>query len=126
MLRDDVVRVWDSWQRTLHLVATDANNRTNLGIANLGPSEVEVTLRAWSPTGSTIFGSGTVTVAPFGFHQVNRIETLIPEIADHEQIVLRVSALATSEGGSFLDRNVLVYASRVDGITGDAVFLLGR
>ncbi len=124
LLRRERVRTWDSEERTLQLVTVDEANRTNVGIVNMGPDEVTVKLDAWSNAGTGTLGSATVTLPPFGYRQVDRIETLIPEIEGKPRVVLT----GTIESGQEdpLDGGVVLYASRVDNVTGDAVFIAGH
>ena len=124
LLRRDRVRTWDSEERTLQLASVAGGNRTNVGVINLGPEEVTVTLSGWSSSGSGLLGEATVTLPPFGYTQIDRIETLIPELEGRDRVVL-TGTIESGEGDP-LDGGVVLYASRVDGVTGDAVFIAGH
>jgi len=122
MLRLPEFRFWDRYQRLVNLVMVDAENRTNLGLVNLGPGEVTVMITAISPDGWFI-GEYTVELAPFQHRQFDRLESVIPEA---DGVGLASLMFAVEDGGesNLYQQDVAVYVSRVDETTGDAVFIL--
>ncbi len=122
MLRLSEPRFGDSYRRLVNLVMVDAENRTNLGLVNLGPGEVAATIIAIAPGGSFL-GNHTVELGPFEHRQIDRLESVIPA-ADGVGLVALSFGLESDSEGRGLRQGVAVYASRVDNTTGDAVFAL--
>jgi len=90
----------------------------------MGPSGVTVGLSAWSASGSGLPGSVSVALPPFGYRQVDRVETLIPGLEGRDRAV-RIGSIGAAEEDP-PDGGVVPYASRVDNVTGDAVFTAGH
>lgn len=122
MLRINEVRFRDSYRRLVNLVMVDADNRTNVGLVNLGPGNVTVWITAISPDGPFL-GDYTVELAPFQHRQLDRLETVIPETDGVGLVSLSFGIDDDTEPRGFR-QGVAVYASRVDNTTGDAVFIL--
>lgn len=97
-------------------VREDGEWRTNLGIANVSaaPLAVEVTaLRGTVAVGVPL----TLNLLPFSHTQVTRILDVLGVPRGEPALRLAVTAAAGTGG------RLLAYASRVDNLTGDAVFL---
>jgi len=122
MLRLNEIRFWDSYQRLVNLVMVDADNRTNLGMVNLGPDEVTVSMRAIAPDGRFI-GEYMVEMVAYQHMQIDRLQSVIPE-TDGVGLVSLSFAVEDDGGANTYRLGVAVYASRVDETTGDAVFIL--
>ncbi len=108
-------------ERWLGMLRTDAGNRTNLGLVNLGLDSVVVKVVASTPEGQE---SGQIEVPPRG-HVQQALDLIVPGVADAGPVTLRLYLLA----GHVTDPDeagVIAYASRVDNTTGDAVFLVAR
>ncbi len=121
MLRSSEIRFGDSYRRLANLIMMDADNRTNIGLVNLGPDEVTVDITAIPPDGPFI-GSITVALGPFEHRQIDRLETVIPDTAGAGLISLSFGIDA--DAAPVYRQGVAVYLSRVDNTTGDAVFIL--
>ncbi len=63
MLRLSEIRFGDDYKRLANLIMMDADNRTNIGLVNLGPDDVTVDITAIPPDGPFI-GSTTVALGP--------------------------------------------------------------
>ncbi|MEE4270411.1 MAG: hypothetical protein V2I67_01970 [Thermoanaerobaculales bacterium] len=111
----------DRYRRLVNLVMMDSDNRTNIGLVNLGPSLASVEVTAMGPDGPFL-GHTTVSLGPFEHRQIDRLETVIPQ-ADGAGLI-GLSFEMVSDDAPWLDRGVAVYVSRVDNATGDAVFVL--
>ncbi len=88
--------------------------RTNLGLLNTSPAPISVEVRFHGPLG-TPFGVRVVELKTYDFVQLNKVFELITQ----ERVdggYLRVRTLTT--GGAFL-----AYASVVDNITGDPIYI---
>ncbi|MCD4750583.1 MAG: hypothetical protein K8R59_14530 [Thermoanaerobaculales bacterium] len=89
--------------------------RTNAGVCNLSGFALDVDMAAYdgtSPVGETI----RLTLPAFSHVQVNHVLNELDAVGDHSGLRLNVTAVPGSEG------RFLAYSSRVDNITGDAVF----
>lgn len=122
MLRLVEPRLGDSFRRLVNLAAVDADNRTNVGLVNLGTGEVAVRVTAIAP-GGWFLGDHTVELGPFEHRQIDRLESVIPDAAGVGLVALSFGVADDSESRG-LRQGVAVYASRVDNTTGDAVFVL--
>ncbi len=122
MLRLNEVRFGDTYRRLVNLVVVDDDNRTNVGLVNLGPGEVAVRLIAIAPGGSFL-GDYTIDLGPFEHRQIDRLESVIPA-ADGVGLVALSFGMESDTESRGLRQGVAVYASRVDNTTGDAVFVL--
>ena len=121
LLRYSGPRFDDHYRRLVNLVMMDPDNRTNIGLVNLGPSTASVEVTAMGANGPFL-GHTTVSLGPFEHRQVDRLETVIPDVAGAGLIGLSFGML--TDDAPWLDRGVAVYVSRVDNATGDAVFVL--
>jgi hypothetical protein len=122
MLRVNEVRFGDSYRRLVNLVMVDTDNRTNVGLVNLGPGDVAVSVIAIAPGGSFL-GDYTVELGPFEHRQIDRLESVIPA-ADGVGLVALSFGVEDDSESRGLRQGVAVYASRVDNTTGDAVLVL--
>ncbi|HHQ47368.1 MAG TPA: hypothetical protein ENK19_00610 [Acidobacteria bacterium] len=86
--------------------------RTNIGLANPTAVQETVTIRLFNAGGAQVGSDVSVTLHPFGFHQVTDI--FPADVADGSAEVWTDTA-----GGAFF-----AYASVVDNVTGDPVFIL--
>lgn len=121
MLRLSEIRFWDDYKRLANLIMMNANNRTNVGFVNLGPSEVTVEITAISPDGPFL-GEATLNLDPFEHRQIDRLETVIPEAAGVGLVSLALGV--SGDENPVYRQGVAAYVSRVDNTTGDAVFVL--
>ena len=121
MLRISEIRFGDNYRRLANLIMMDAENRTNIGLVNLGPDNVTVDIIAISPDGP-FTGSTSVALGPFEHRQIDRLETVIPDTAGAGLISLSFGIDA--DAAPAYRQGVAVYVSRVDNTTGDAVFIL--
>jgi len=121
MLRLSEIRFGDAYRRLANLIMMDAENRTNIGLVNLGPDDVTVDLIAIPPYGA-FSGSTTVALGGFEHRQIDRLETVIPETAGAGLISLSFGI--HEDAAPVYRQGVAVYVSRVDNTTGDAVFIL--
>jgi len=88
--------------------------RTNLGLVNASPAPISVEVKFLSGLGTPL-GTRTVELRTYEFVQLNKVfELITPERVSGGY--LRLRTLTT--GGAFL-----AYASMVDNITGDPVFI---
>jgi len=93
--------------------------RTNVGVSNLAGVTLEVDLEAFdgtSPVGAPI----RLIIPPYSHIQVNRVLDVLGISETASPLRLNVSAAPGSTA------RFLAYSSRVDNVTGDAVFLLGE
>jgi len=109
-------RFTDTKIRHCGLGAVDTDTRTNVGLINLDPTESNVNLTARWTGGSA---ETTVTVPPLGHIQINRLETIIPEVSERTDFFLEI--MPTSGCST---RRIIGYLTRVDNTTGDAVFIV--
>lgn len=96
----------------------DASSRTNLGVVNVSgvPTAVSVAaLRGGVPVGSPL----ALELPPYSHVQVNRVLAVMEVPAGGAPVRLAVTPAPGAQG------RILAYASRVDNVTGDAVFLPG-
>jgi len=121
MIRQDGSRFWDFWRRQANLLMFDAENRTNVGLVNLSPGSVTVSLEVLSSDGRTL-GEYDVALAPFEHRQLNRLEGLIPGVDGAGLVSL--SFQVTEVTGRISRQGVAAYVSRVDNSTGDSVFIV--
>ncbi len=99
-------------------VREDTAWRSNLGVVNVAAVPLEVEVRAL--TGTVVVGSTlALQLPPFAHTQVTRVLDLIG-VAPGTPGVRLVVAAAPGTGG-----RLLAYLSRVDNLTGDAVFVPG-
>lgn len=122
MLRLQELRFWDKYQRLLNLVMFDKDNRVNVGAVNLGPGNVTLRITA-IPSEGAFLGEYLLELGPFEHRQIDRLETVIPEV-DGAGLVALSFALDGDSGNMLYQQGVAIYASRVDNTTGDAVFIL--
>jgi len=108
-------RFADTMTRHLGLGAVDAANRTNVGLVNLDGTASGVRLTARWNGGSA---QGTVTVPAYGHIQINRLETVIPDVSGKESFFLEMGPTSGTSR-----RRIIGYLTRVDNTTGDAVFV---
>lgn len=89
--------------------------RTNAGVSNLSGFALEIDMAAFdgtSPVGATI----RLSLPPFSHIQVNQVLIALDAASGHSGLRLNVTAAPGSEG------RFLAYSSRVDNVSGDAVF----
>lgn len=103
---------------TLFECREDGEFRCNLGVASVANLPLTVDVTAWD--GPDAVGTPlTLELEPFSHTQVNRILQAMG-IAGSRWVRLEVAAAAGSNGRFF------AYLSRVDNLSGDAVFLVGE
>lgn len=126
MLRYSLYRFWDRPRKQVNLAMVDADNRTNVGMVNLGPGDVTVEVTAVSPEGPFL-GHHEVELEPFEHHQMDGLGSgsFIPEAHDIGSVSL-MFYLSHDTADMAAWGNVAVYVSRVDNTTGDAVFVVPR
>lgn len=104
-------------EKTLFVTGMQNNSafRTNVGLVNRGPSPVTTTLTLYSRTGSTI-ASKNISIAAGSFQQ-NALWGYFPEIQgqSHDALTLRIT--------STLDDAVSAYASVIDNVTQDPIYI---
>ena len=97
----------------LPMLAANNDYRTNIGWFNAGPNEVSVTWNVHAANGD-ILATSTRTVAPRAQGQIGLGE-LFPTLTTAENVYV---TFTTTAGGS-----LYVYASVVDNVNGDAIFI---
>jgi PKD repeat protein len=98
-------------------IATNASFRTNIGLVNKGPTPLGVSLKLYSRTGSTL-SSKAMTLPGHSFQQAP-LASFFPEVdgASHDVLTMHMSAQSN---------DVSAYASVVDNITQDPIYLQGQ
>jgi hypothetical protein len=97
---------------SLPMLAANADYRTNVGWFNATGGTVSVTWRAHSP-GGTVLATTTRSVAAHAQEQVN-LTALFPALATADNVYVTFS----TQGGP-----IYVYASIVDNVNGDGIFV---
>jgi hypothetical protein len=88
--------------------------RTNLGLLSLSPAPITIEVTFCNKRGGH-FGTTSLELEPFEFRQINRaFEAVTPALVEFGYI----SVKTTTTGGAFL-----AYASMVDNVTGDPIFI---
>jgi hypothetical protein len=121
MLRYSEIRFQDSYRRLVNLIMMDADHRINIGLVNLGPTELTSQIIAIAPDGYFL-GEAFLDLDPFEHRQIDRLETVIPQTASAGLVALSFGV--DDDPSPVYRQGVAVYASRVDNTTGDAVFIL--
>ncbi len=95
--------------------------RTNLGIINLHPWELDVDVVVNTGTGSAI-PIGPITLGPYEYRQINGI---FRDLVDPQQELLTASVWIV-DSRHYLHSRFLAYGSVIDNRTGDAIFVQGE
>lgn len=98
----------------------DGTWRTNLGIINLHPWELDVDVVVNTGTGSAIL-IGPITLGPYEYRQMNDI---FRGLVDPQQELLTASAWI-ADSRHYPYSSFLAYGSVIDNRTGDAIFVPG-
>ncbi len=97
-----------------HEPSLQSGYRTNLGLVNASPAHIIIDVLFYTSTGF-LMGGKTFELKPFEFRQIDKVfEQVTPAPVDDGYISLR----STTAGARFF-----AYASVVDNLTGDPVFL---
>ncbi len=94
--------------------------RTNLGVINLHPWELDLDVVVNTGTGSAIL-IGPITLGPYEYRQMNDI---FRGLVDQQQELLTASAWI-ADSRHYPHSSFLAYGSVIDNRTGDAVFVPG-
>ena len=103
--------------RSITGIAANASFRTNIGVVNRGPTPLGVVLTLFSRTGATV-SSKVMSIPGHSFQQAP-LASFFPEVngASHDVLTMSVDAQTNS---------VSAYASVVDNITQDPIYIQAR
>ncbi|HEV7764744.1 MAG TPA: PKD domain-containing protein [Thermoanaerobaculia bacterium] len=107
-------------EKTLYItgMATNASFRTNVGLVNRGGVATNATLTLYSRTGS-VLSTKSVSIPGNSFQQAS-LASFFPEVsgASHEVLTMRIVSASSDV--------ISAYASRIDNLTQDPVYLQAR
>jgi len=100
-------------------IVEDEHFRTNLGISNVSGSPLDISITPLEGT-RVLADSLAIFIPPYSHRQVSRILDVFGLSSEGREIRLELSVIPPSAG------RFLAYASRIDNLSGDAVFIMGE